>query len=533
MRLLTGLRTLLHGSDATKAVADERGTLQAERARQGALSRDFAKAFSGGGPDAVELGTMIGGGHPVRLSREKLVGHTGVWGPSGCGKSYFTVTLLKALVMAGISRLVVLDPKAETVNLLRRALLDVARSLPAREAERLLSRVVCLDPFSKEMVPRLQLLTPEPGLDPELQAYAVARLITDESDMAVGVRQEALLHRVVECLIRAELPLTVLPQVLQAPQLLAALAERCAPAELFRSAATRLQTESSERVGGLLSRAERLLRLKSTRLALGAPDCLDFGKLLDEHIVLVNLEPPQGSVDVGRFLCGLLWVKLTQAIRRRPNGSPPAILVLEEAPAFLAATSSQAADSTEDLLRLARAKGVFLYLLSQDLASLGKVSPTLPTVIKTNIHLHAIFRTTDDWSFALPVTGRRLKSAPPPWEEGRAVGYLDRGAELMLLREGVARLPDRHLYLLDRRSGLPAALVRSADLTLRAPETEVQALSERTARSQAVVLVGEAEKQAAEMRSRLAALLAPNTPASAGVARLPVKRRGPRPVDMG
>jgi hypothetical protein len=439
--------------------------------------------------------------------------------------------MLRALLKAGVRRMVVCDPKAETVALCKRVIIDVARSLPSAEAEDLLRRVVCLDVFSADTLPRLQLLAAKPGEDIELQAYAVARLITEEADMAVGVRQEAILHRLVECLIRTGLPLTALPDLLQKPHLLEALAEGHAAVDLLRGVAVRLKTESAERLGGISARVERLLRLRSTRLALGgAPDCLDVGRLLDDRIVLVNLEPPTGSVDVGRFLCGILWVLLTQAIRRRPNGSPPAILVLEEWPAFLSAAQSGTADACEDILRLARAKGVYLYLLAQDLASVGKVSSTLPTVVKTNVMLHAIFRTTDsDWSAFLPVTGRRRKTDTAPWEERRTV-YLDRGAELTLLKEELARLPDRTCYLLDRRSGIPAALMRTADLTLRATDAEVRALESRAAKSDAVLSLSDLEQGQESVRRRLAQL---EKRESASAPVLPLRRRGPRPVEIG
>lgn len=283
----------------------------------------------------------------------------------------------------------------------------------------------------------------------------------------------------------------------------------------------------------MLARAERLLRLTSLRLALGAPGCIDFTGLLNGKIVLASMEPPQGSVDLARFLSGVLWVKLTQAIRRRPNGSPPAMVVLEEAPAFLAAGTSRTADALEDVLRLARAKGVFLGLLSQDLGSLSKIAPSLPTVIKTNVQLHAVFRAApgDDWSFVLPVTGLRQRGRSAPWEERRH-GYLDRGAELALLKEEHCRLPDRHAYLTDRRSGLPGVLMRTADLNLDATDGEVRELEAHAASSDAVVSVAEVEAEERALAERLGALLGRTSTRRSG-SESPLPRRGRSPVEMG
>ena len=215
------------------------------------------------------------------------------------------------------------------------------------------------------------------------------------------------------------------------------------------SASARLRKESRDRILGLVSRAERLLRLRSVRLALGgSPNRIDFAKLLDDRIVLINLAPPQGSTDIGKFMAGLVWIQINHAIRRRPNGSAPTFVMVDEWPTFLAAGGAHLADTFEDLLRLARSKGVFLAVLSQDMSSVAKVSHSIADVVKNNLHTHFIFRAMDSnaWDFALPATGRRPKPSGAPWEERRA-GYLDRGAELTLLRDGLERLADRHCYV--------------------------------------------------------------------------------------
>jgi hypothetical protein len=531
------LRSLFRGSDRVAALSREADLFAAERERAQDLQAGLAAEFQSSDDGGVILGTALDGDWPVRVARERLAGHAGLWGPSGSGKSYLLVLMLRFLLQSGVRRFVVADPKAETVELAKRLIVDFARTLPAQEAEDLLDRVVCLDLFAASTLPRLQVLAPQEGLDPELHAFTIANLITNELDNGgLGVRQESIFHRVVEALIRAELPLTVLPMALENPELLDALAEKHEPAAFFRALSARLKKESRDRILGLVSRAERLLRLKSVRLALGGSrDCIDFARLLDERITLINLAPPQGSTDVGRFLAGLIWVQINHAIRRRANGSEPAYVCVDEWPTFLAAGGAQLADTFEDLLRLARSKGVFLTVLSQDLASVAKVSRSIVDVVRNNLHLHMIFRAQDTsaWDFALPVTGTRPKSPGAPWEE-RRFGYLDRSAELTLLREQLLRLPDRTCYLVDRRTGLPGLLMRTADVNLKASASEVRALEERASRSDAVATIAELEAGEREVNRRIEGLLQADT-REVGDETDPSRppRRGRRPMDIG
>lgn len=531
------LRSIFSGSDRIHALSRETDLLVEENARANSLETRFAAEFQSSDSGAAVLGTAVDGGWPVRVAASRLAGHAGIWGPSGSGKSYLLILMLWFLLQSGVRRLVIADPKAETVELAKRMILNYARTLPHEGAEDLLNRVVCLDLFATTTLPRLQVLARQEGLDPELHAFTIANLITSELDNGgIGVRQESILHRAIEALIRAELPLTALPMVLQNPELLDALAETCEPASFFRAVADRLRKESRDRVLGLVSRAERLLRLKPVRLALGGSRaCIDFAKLLDGHITLINLAPPQGSTDVGKFLAGLIWVQLNHAIRRRENGSAPAHVCVDEWPTFLSAGGAHLADTFEDLLRLARSKGVFLTVLSQDLASVAKVSRSIVDVVRNNLHLHMIFRAQDAnaWDFALPVTGTRPKPPGPPWEE-RRFGYLDRAAELTLLREQLLRLPDRTCYLVDRRTGLPGLLMHTADLKLRASAAEVRALEERASRSDAVATISELEAGEHEVGRRMEKLLSAGPGGgSDGNDQARPPRRGRRPMEIG
>ncbi len=515
----------LRRHDARAAVTAERRAIAAERSQGAERATRAARNLTGTG---VDLGFILPSGERVAVPRARALGHWGIWGPTGVGKSYALVSLLRSYLKAGVRSVWVLDPKAETVALAEQMILEIASSLPRVQADRLLDAVVVIEPFSTESLPPLQVLLPEPGSDPELQAWEVATLVVRAVGAEVGVRQEALLHRSIECLIRARLPLTLLPLVLESPGVL----ERMGEHEIFRLTSAKLARESRERIAGLMGRTERLLRLKSMRLMLGGAErCLDFGSLLDDRIVLMNLAPPQGSADIGRFLMGLLWQKLVRAILARPNGSPPAVVVLEEWPEFLAGGGPDVADSCERLLRLARSRGVFLVLLAQDLASVGRVSASLPQVVRTNLHWHAVFRSTEDWRFALPVTGCRQKPAGPPWE-ARSRGYMTRGEEMTVLEDELAHLPDRECLLLERRSGFPAVRVRTSDLVLGRHDAGI--LRERAEASGVLVSAAALAAHEAAARARFAEDAAPaGAPDRRGAPAPRIRRRGGGPLDLG
>lgn len=532
MTVVSTLRALLYGSARKRAAEQEARELSAHMDKVGSLGRKLRAALSVEGAGTIELGDSVEHRWKVSVPAKQLGAHTLIVGPSGAGKSRFVVLILKGLLRSGPWRTVLLDPKGETVDLAKAAVVEIARRRPASERRALYASVAQIDLFGQRSLPRLNVLAPQAGLDPEIQAYEVALLFTAELDQGVGVRQEAILHRVIECLIRAELPITVLPLVLEAPAILDRLAERCGHAELFRSTAARLKRESRERVLGLQSRADRVLRLKATRLALGAPDCIDAEGLLDQ-LALVSLAAPQGAADVSKMLSGLLWLLLSHAIRRRPNGAPRSHLIVDEFPTFLSGGGAHMADGVEDLLRLARSKGVFLAALTQDVASIAKVSSSLPEVLRTNVHLFGVFRSVTDssWDFILPVTGRRARPAAAPWEASQG-GFLDRGAELTLLRQTLARLPDRELFLADRRTGLPGVRMRTAELALAATEHELAELDSISTSHPMLAPVAILERAHDETMRRIHALLGKTEASVAPEERGPVRRARGR-MDVG
>lgn len=533
--MLDTLRHLLNGSDLERARAEEARLFTREQERREELPRRLASAYSSDAPNAVELGTMVHSGQPVRVPPERLAGSWSVTGPSGAGKSFFLVLIFLAWLSAGLRRFFLADPKNETIDLVLRAALDFAKRLPDKEAVSFLQRIAIVDVFSKQVLPQLNVLAAEPGLDPEHQSFELGRLLraTGSNLEGQGVRQDGIWYPALEAMLRGGLPLPAGPMVLRHPVILESLAERGIAPEFMRMTAARLREEASpDRILGVVSRLESVLRGRSARLALSAPKCIDFDRVLENYLFLMPLCPEHGSDDDAQFFRGLTWQKLSRSIRRRANGAPPALLTLDEFPLFLSLSGVRVADDCETLLRVSRSKGISLALLSQDMVSIGKVSASLPAVMKHNCPWHAIFRTSDNWDSVLPVSGFRPKPPSSLWEK-QAGGYMDRGSERQTLQAELARLPNRALYLLDQRLGLPALLMRTKDVKFSVTDAEVAVFKEQAMRNDLVQPVVELERAERDLAERLDALRgrATTRPKGGSAGSTTTKRGGSRPLE--
>lgn len=527
------LRHLLLGEERERARAEEGRLLTRERGRRQAFYEALADAYCSDDDGALELGTCVATGRPVRLPVSRLAGHVSVTGPSGCGKSYAMILILMLLAHGGLRRMFIADPKQELLELTLRALVSLSKRLPEHEARDLWSRVVLIDPFGglgASALPLLQVLQVSAHDDPELVGAEVASLITSGSDLGgLGVRQESLLAAALAALIQAALPLTALAAVLLEPELLEYLAEDGVAPRTMRAAAARIRLESKDRLLGVGSRLEALFRLRSMRYALSAPSCIDFVELLRSNVVLLNCSPPSGADDIARFWRSLLWCKLRRAVRSRENGAPPTVIVVDEFAQFLA--NAEMAAGCDELWRLARSKNSYFFVAQQNSNSLARVSPSLPSTMRTNSMLLVSFRCPEgtDW-IPLPVSGCRPRPPGSLWEPARP-GYLDASAERQLLQDELRRLPDRHCYLYDARQGQAGLLMKTADLKLDATDAEVAALCRQATNNAHVRPIQELERAAHDLEQRLAALrLRHGGMAGGGSAPL---RRGTRPLEMG
>lgn len=95
----------------------------------------------------------------------------------------------------------------------------------------------------------------------------------------------------------------------------------------------------------------------------------------------------------------------------------------------------------------------------------------------------------------LPVTGRRPRPAPPPWEEKPRSPYLSAAEEREFLISEVPSLPDRVFYLWNRRRPYRAELVRALEVSPKSAPFRSAAVSERLATGILAVPIAELERQ--------------------------------------
>lgn len=402
-------------------------------------------------------------------------GHALVLGGNGSGKTRVVAGiadgLLRRIACDSASQgLWIVDHKSEFVALVQDLLADVIRASPRSEANRLLDSVVVFNPFSNRALVPFQILHPEPGVPPEVQAYEVTSLIDRLGGAELGVRQDTFLFHLVLLGITKGM---TLPDLLALTGDVEALARAASgsPREDLRSYFAGSNRIAAASLEGVRARLHRLLRLPSTRLMLGAKTTVSFRSLLASKIVLADLgAPPLGCEDIGRFWSGLFTLKLTRAIFERSHDEArrPVAIMMDEFQEGLAAGSGMS-DEYERILSLARSRGVSLWLISQSMALATRVSSSLPKVVATNTNVQLLFRASIEDARAmahlLPVTGRRPKESVLPWEEKTRSPFMGREEELQKLVSEVASLPDRLFYFWHRKKPYPAHLVRARNVT--------------------------------------------------------------------
>lgn len=333
--------------------------------------------------DAISLGTTVATPRlSVRVPVREVVGngHLLCLGGTGAGKtrvvSGIALDLLRRIATAPDAMgLWVIDHKSEFVALLRELLYDLVDELPGPAARALLDRLVVIDPFSTSLVP-MQVLKPEPGVAPEVQAYVVASLINRMGGADLGVRQDHFLFHLLLLGVRhpgGGLSLVDLARLLNDPDVLVGVAAN-SPSEDVRGffrAGVRLAQQSLD---GVRARLHALLRLPSNRHMLGAKDAASFRRLLARNVVLIDLgAAPDGCRDLAHFWAGLMTLKVTNAIfaRTPAESQRPVAVMIDEWQEGLAA-GSELAEDYERVLSMARFKGVSLHLISQSLAGAAK-----------------------------------------------------------------------------------------------------------------------------------------------------------------
>ena len=494
--LLERLRRLAGHNDRSVAFEAERSAISS--ATQSPLSPALQRHLNGmasGRIPAYTLGTTVEGNFPAGIPRTTLAGegHGLVLGGSGAGKSRVIAGLIQSHVRHLIQRarqgqvrvhggLWVIDHKSELVELTLKLIRDELAELPEEERTRFLEKFVLFNPFDEGKLLPLQVLSPEPGVAPETQAYDVMSLVSAMGGDGLGVLQDGLLYHALLLGIVAGLNLVEVSTLLANPLELIATAERSAHPEVreYFRAGLRLSASS---VGGVLARLRRVLRLPLMRRMLTASTCVSFYELLRDYLFFVDLgSPPLGCEDLGKFLAQFVNLKLSSAVfrRRQEEARHPVMVVVDE---FQEGLANGSADRYERLLSLARSRGISLTLVSQSLAASAKVSSTLPSIVATNTLVQILFRASSQdarsLSHLLPVTGRRPRAAPAPWEPAHRTPFVSGGEEVDALVNEVSSLPQRTFYLWHRGIGSRAILVRAAEVHPRPDAAATASIEQR------------------------------------------------------
>lgn len=477
-RPLSFVRSFLGDDRATAAVAEDRRLQQALDAPT--LDPRFVRELHDGerapGRSIVIGNPVEAPEYSVRLPLREVAGsgHGIILGATNSGKTYASIAIARGVLEANAAApdaigLAVLDHKGDQAELTRAAIADLLDRLPRAQARALLDRVVVLNPFSEDALVPMQVLEPEPGLAPEIQAYDTTTVINRVGG-ELGVQQEQYVYNA--CLLGVVNGLS-LPELLRLsydPPALAACAARCPHADVraFFANERRLSATSLQ---GVQARLSRLLRLPSARLALGARGNVSFHDLLASKILIIDVgSPPAGCEDIARFWAGLYTLRLVRGIFARTVAEarrPVACFIDEWQEGLLA--GGDIAEHYERVLQMARSRGVSFWLASQSFAGASRVSATLPRVVQTNTKVQLWFASSAEdarMMTALPVTGRKPRPPSEPWEERRGSPFLSADAEREALRDSLTTLPARTFLYWNRNRPYRAQFVRTTDLRL-------------------------------------------------------------------
>lgn len=508
-RWLHALRRRLGPDDARLAIERET-TAEVELSRGAELDQRFVGRMRelAGQPERAALGRTVL--HPacgvlLPVERRRSSGHLLVTGATGSGKTRLVLGVVRQLVerFARDDRaptLAIVDHKSELADHTKDLVAEVAAGLPPTQAERLLERFAVVDPFSSDALVPFQVLAGEPEVEPAILAYEVTSLLSRLAGDPFGSRQEALTYlALLDGRVHGR-SLVEVDRLFANPDELQAVLRRSRVPEVRESVVDRLPV-GGEGLAGIRARLQRLLRLRSSRLMLGAPTMISLRECLRGRILVIDTgSPPLGCEDLSRFWSGLLTISLIRAIfaRNAAESSRATWVVADEWQEGLRGAGNLANDY-ERVLAMARSKGVTLALVSQSLAGASAVSATLPRIVATNTATHIRFRASEEDAHQmrsfLPVTGRRLRPNDP-WEPARRSPFLTREEERSLLAQEAASLPDRTFYYMSRRDPWPAVLVRANTVEVQSRRQGPAWIRERVERGCLARPIAELERAA-------------------------------------
>lgn len=371
--------------------------------------------------------------------------HMLVTGTTGYGKTGFLLSLILGLLSRRArTGIVVVDPKGETVQLLRDQFLPV---LCERSAGLAPEQVVTVSPFGGASV-RLDPCARVPGLAVEVQAHCAGQLLAGMVD-GVGPRMASCLSWLLRAAIEAGGSLLDVRAALVEPEAACAMAHHVREEEVRHYLLATLARESQATREALRARIDHLLLLPQLKAMLCARGSLSGSEMIEAQVTLVDLSgSPLGMEATARFVGGWIFTLLTAAALNRTvrEDTHPVLIAIDEWHRI----ANTGADDLERLLSQVRFKRVALALANQSLGQISSLSMSLLQSLITNVSLQALFRPAPedlrDLDDLLPVTGRKIDPDLPD----RLLSLED---EKRRYKSALSRLPPRQALFVDRVAG--------------------------------------------------------------------------------
>lgn len=434
--LAVHVRQLIAGPERRTArhwhAVDERMRRADVQARRDAFLRDLG---CDGNQSYIRLGRAQrpeGRWQWSGLLLEKLSAvHLGVSGATGAGKSYFIAALLYQLIMRRVP-VVLVDMKSELADLVLEVIVP---AVAASGREDLIDHVRVVRPFESGRVPLLRLTEPEPRVGREVQSMNIAQSLSEAVGHDLGPRMLRALLPAAGLAIERNLPLPVLTEWLRSPESFARLAAGSSDPMIRAYALHELPRENRNSLDALRARLDLLFHLPEIREALSAPRCLSCDECLGSGISILDFgSPPGGAEAAMKFIAGPVAGRFGRAVlsREMHDDTPPAVVVFEE---FQQLLGSHQVEMFKRLLALCRFKRTSLWFSNQQPAQIAEVDRTLLRILRTNLGVEAIFRSSVEDARTLS-EGLSTRSGDESLSQARS-----------RLVEEIATLPRRSFFL--------------------------------------------------------------------------------------
>ena len=374
------------------------------------------------------------------------------------GKSYFLATLIWQLLKARLP-LIVVDMKSELCSLITDTLVP---ALVAAGRDDLVEQIRIIRPFDQARVPLLRLTEPEQGVTAQIQSLNIATALGEAVGQDHGVRMQRLLLPAAGLAVERNLPLPTVLDWLRDPGRFAREAATSSDPVIRAYAIHELPRENRSSLDAVRARLDLLFHLPEIRRALSAPRCIDFNECLSSGLTLLDFgSPPGGAEAAMRFIAGPVAGRLSRSILSRQVGvtTPQSIVLFEE---FQELLQRHQIEQFKRLLSLCRFKRVALHFSNQQPAQIAAADRTLLKVLRTNLGVEVIFRSSVEDARALS-EGLSVRSPNETLMQART-----------RLVEDIASLPRRHFFLWLKSGGF-------GPQRLTSPRLDVDALNRAAA----------------------------------------------------